>query len=645
MCGIVGGRVKTIQQSTIDGMVHAVAYRGPDGHGSWYQKESGIFLGHARLSIIDLSSAGEQPMSRNKKQTEKKIHITYNGELYNYKEIQKELIEKGYVFTSASDTEVLLHAYAEWGIHCVKRCIGMFAFALYDEETDMLYLCRDRFGVKPLYYTQIGLDILFASDIRAFMSHEGYTKQISKEALAVYFQFGYIPSPQTIFEGTYKLEPGHVLIVDRNGHIEKKQYWSPSAQFVGTHIDDNEETVLAHLETLLEKSFSYRMIADVPVGIFLSGGIDSSLIAALLQKKQIQKIKTFSIGFDEECYDEAPQAKKVAQSLGTEHFELYVSSLDARKHMHTYVQTFSEPFGDTSGLPTFLLSQFAREQVTVVLSGDGGDELFAGYTKYIALDRLSHTASWKRYLVKKFLDFCGIENSTNMVKFFGRIRVMPAYTNLQEKISKLHAVLSSSLQTERFVLASTYWQPKEFPLLFSHSLQPVSKNIKDVFKQTVSNTREQMQLWDLEMYLPDDILVKTDRTTMAVGLEGREPFLDESLLAYTATISPKIKYNSFGEKVLLKKILRKYLPEACMPTQKKGFRLPMSAWLRSDWKEELNKYFDSDMLEKQGLFNSSYIISLWKDFQKGTYVNPDKLWLFIAFQYWWESFMEERVEE
>jgi len=638
MCGIVGGKVQQIQQKTMEAMLACIAHRGPDGQGIWYEKEAGIFFGHTRLSVIDLSSLGDQPMARKKKGSTARVRVTYNGEIYNYKEMQAELEKAGYVFSSTSDTEVLLYAYMHWGISFVEKCIGMFAFALYDEETGALFLVRDRFGVKPLYYTMIDDDILFASDLRTFAAYPTYKKCIDREALSQYFQFGYIPGPRTIFQNTHKLPPGHILEIDTDGNRKMTQYWSAQAAFDKPHTEDSEREVLMKVEKLIEKSFSYRMVADVPVGIFLSSGVDSSLVAALLQKQRKEKIKTFTIGFDVGEYDESAAARKIAAALGTDHHELRLSPEKARKAMKQYVQTFSEPFGDTSGLPTYLLAEFARSHVTVALSGDGGDELFAGYTKYSALQTLSHMAEWKQRVLKRVIHSMGIPIVSRVVTFLGKLHIVPQYSNVREKLNKLQETLCLTDDAERFARASSYWQKEEVPLLFASDTQTTAK-ADALFVVTQTDLREQMQLWDVEQYLPDDILVKTDRTTMAVGLEGREPFLDAALWSYMATVSPEIKYKKLGDNTILKQLLRKYLPESLVGNQKKGFRIPLYEWLQSDWSEELERYFDKDMLAKQGIFNPEYINSLWRRFQDGNYVNPDKLWLFIAFQFWWESFV------
>ncbi len=634
MCGIVGGISKTIKKDEIEKIVSSLKHRGPDGSGSFYNKENNIFLGHTRLSIIDLSSRGSQPMKSVKEGGE--TWISFNGEIYNYKEIKEDLSLKGYVFTSDSDTEVVLKSYIEWGVECVKKFRGMFAFAIWDDRKKKLFLFRDRFGVKPLYYYKNEASFVFASELKAIYSFPGYQKELNYLALGQYLQFGYIPAPLTIFKNTFKIKPGSYLEVDLAGNYKEYNYWQPMDSIKERNIKDKTvDEITIELEKILETSFQYRMVADVDVGIFLSSGVDSSLVAALLQKDNNKKIKTFTIGFKEKEYNEAEIAKKIANNLGTDHHEYYLSANDVKDSLNEYVEIFDEPFGDSSALVTYLLAKNTRQQVKVALSGDGGDELFAGYSKYEALDFIKHRSRVGRISAFSLLYFSPIIIDSiykNLAPLFG----LPKYTNFREKINKLRNVLSARNFSEMFTNSSSYHLPNEITSLLSNSNNIISQ---ENFVSQIVDPREQMQVWDLQQYLPDDILVKTDRTTMAVGLEAREPFLDQSIWNFITELPLEIRYKNIGSKYLLKKILAKYLPEELLDRPKTGFKPPIYEWLKRDWADLIDKYLSVDYIKKQNIFNIDYIQILVTRWQKGKYVNPDKLWLLIAFQLWYERWL------
>jgi len=656
MCGIVGGISKKIREDTIEKMMSTINHRGPDASGIFLDKENNVFLGHQRLAIIDLSEKANQPFqnqkSKIKNQNEnskfKNCVITYNGEVYNYKEIRKELEKKGYKFKSNSDTEVVLNSYVEWGNNCVKKFRGMFAFAVWDAKEEKLILFRDRFGVKPLYYYVDGQNFIFASELKAIYQFSDFRKEIDFSALSFYLQLGFIPAPYTIFKNTYKLEQGSILEVDLSGsklNLKIAKYWQPEGYFKVPKTKISEKEVLADLEKLLRESFRYRMVADVDVGMFLSGGTDSSLVAAMLQKNSSQKLKTFTIGFEEKSYDEAPYARKVAEILGTDHHEYYLSIKDLESAFEKYAEIFDEPFGDSSGLPTYLLAKFARENVKVALSGDGGDELFWGYSKYRALEKFGSRSATLKEFVRRVLIFLGPEKIAKIYSIISKFLPLPKHSNLREKISKLTHLLKGQTLSEIFQLASSYWLPNEIQEIIIH--QSFESNLNE-FYPLIQGTRgggvypchnldprEQMQVWDIKNYLCDDILVKTDRATMAVGLEAREPYLDQKILEYIAQLPPEIKFKE--PKYLLKQVLYKYLPKKLFDRPKTGFRPPIYELFKNNFQKYVGDYLSPAKIKKQGIFNAEHIEGLINKYQTGKYINPDKIWLLVAFQMWFEK--------
>ena len=646
MCGIVGiwNPSQKINKEVLLKMRDRIKHRGPDDAGIFVDEKSNLGLAQRRLSIIDLSEKGHQPMGSE----DGSLWLTYNGEVYNFKEIKKELEKKGYRFRGNSDTEVVLKSFQEWGINCVDKFRGMFSFAVWDQKKEKLYLFRDRFGVKPLFYYFDKNKFLFASELKAICSWHRFKKEIDFNALSFYLQLGYIPAPYTIFKNTYKLEKGTILEVDSNFNLKKIKYWYPEKYFLKTQIDadikrgttrteTNEKQILDELEQLLKESFQYRMIADVEVGVFLSGGTDSSLVAAILQKNSSKKLKTFTIGFPEPSYDEAPTAKKVAEILGTEHYEYYLKPQDLENIFQKYVEIFDEPFGDSSGLSTYLLAKFTREKVKVVLSGDGGDELFFGYDKYKAVEKIKNIPNLARFGSRKFFEKLGPVKTEKLYSLISKILPVPQYSNLREKISKLTNLLKGKNPSEFFQLAGSYFLKEELKNLFKE--KNFNSDLNQFYQNNNIDFREQMQLWDIENYLVDDILVKTDRTTMAVGLEAREPYLDQTILEYIAQVPPDLKFKK--SKYLLKQILYRYLPEKLFQRPKTGFRLPMYEWLKKDWHNYLREYLDSSKIERQGIFNPEFIREMVGKYQKGKYINPDKLWLLLNFQLWYQNWLKK----
>ncbi|MGR3302796.1 MAG: asparagine synthase (glutamine-hydrolyzing), partial [Candidatus Scalindua sp.] len=619
------------QESVLTAMRDSLTHGGPDDAGIYLEKTKAIGLAHRRLSIIDLSAAGHQPMCSE----DGNLVITYNGEVYNFQEIKNELLKKGYVFRSNSDTEVVLKSYQEWGLEAVTRFRGMFAFALWDRKKEELILLRDRVGIKPLYwYYNNGL-FLFASELKSFHHHPGFKRNIDKKALATYLSFGYIPAPNSIFTDTFKLKPGHMLVINKAGNIKIEEYWNVDTYYlesdkIGGGKYQNrysEEEVVEELEEILKESFKYRMIADVPVGVFLSGGIDSSLVAAILAKEGY-KLKTFTIGFYEKKYNEAEYAKEIAQYLGTEHTELYCTVKEAFKVILKLPELYDEPFGDSSAIPTHLVSMLAKQKVKVSLSADGGDELFCGYNSYELVgervQKLKRTVGVG--LLKKLMNAVSAETANNIYKHFQVF--LPGYDNFADKYSKIKSILKAKTVLEEFITASSYFLPENLKLL----------GLPEIYSQNdqrnTLNRFHQMMLFDFHNYLPEDILTKVDRASMGVALEAREPLLDHKIVEYAARLPIGYKYRNKTRKWIIKKILNKYIPESLFDRPKKGFSVPIHNWFKDDLKELMIDYLSPERIKREGIFNSEAVTSLKNGYFNNDGVSVRKLWFLLMFEMW-----------
>ncbi len=533
-----------------DTLVHG----GPDDAGNYVDDQNSLTLGHRRLSILDLSPLGHQPMEF------ENFVITYNGEVYNLKEIRKELEKEGYTFKSKSDTEVILKAFHRWGFDAVHKFRGMFAFAIWDKTKKELILCRDRVGIKPFYYYYKDGFFAFASELKAFHLHPKFEKNIDYTALTLYLQYGYIPAPYSIFQNTFKLKPGHFLVIDSSGHIEEFPYWKVEDYFLkGIEEKDrwlkrSEDDLVEELESILTESFKLRLVSDVPVGMFLSGGIDSSTVCALLIKEGI-KLKTFTIGFFEKEYNEAPYAKRIAEHLGTDYTELYCTPKEAYEIIPRLPELYDEPFGDSSAIPTFLVSQLARKQVKVSLSADGGDEQFCGYTRYwLTSEKI---AKLSKIPFKSFLlNILNLINPDIALKIYETFKpILPKYTNFRDKYIKLRQVLKSESIMDQYDLAMRYFLGEDL----KEDLKDLNirinklKTLKDWLNLNELDNLSTLMLLDLKTYLPDDILVKVDRATMGVSLEGREPFLDHKILEWTSQLPVEFKYKNGQSKYILER--------------------------------------------------------------------------------------------
>lgn len=644
MCGIVGiwSSGKEINKVVLDSMAEALAHRGPDDSGSYIDKSSNLGFAHRRLSIVDLSPLGHQPMSND----DGSIWITYNGEVYNFKDIRKELFQKGYKFKSNSDTEVVLKSYEEWGIECVHKFIGMFAFGIWDKRVKKLYLLRDRAGVKPLYYYNNNGIFMFGSELKALMQNPEFEKEIDYDSISVYLRHGYIPSPNTIFKNTFKLKPGHYLCLSDSDDIEEIKYWDALDSYLDEPLVGSQDEILEELESLLTDSFKQRLVADVPIGVFLSGGVDSSILCALLQNNISSSLKTYSIGFEDQSFNEAEWAKKVARHIGTEHTEYYLSARETLDIVPKLPEIYDEPFADNSAIPTYLVSLLTRESSKVALSADGGDELFCGYNRYVYAEKISK-ANAKMPGLLGDLSIKGLNIlSPELVDWtYGKLRfALPQIHDFRHKYSKFRDMATNTRSgdyVEMYKTAIGYWTTQELNSIFlNYRESPYDSFISDSFSRLQGKSLlTQMMATDLKFYLVEDILTKLDRASMSVSLEGRDPFLDHRVIEYASRIPTHMHYKDGKTKNLLRAILYKYVPEALIERPKQGFSLPLYNWLRGELAEILTDHLSYERISKDGIFNPKTVSIILNDFMKGSTINAGSIWCILMFQMWKEKWM------
>lgn len=601
MCGIAGFVDPAKGLDTLQAMTQPLARRGPDDFG--YYLRDGVGLGHRRLSIIDLSNAGHQPMELDE------LVITFNGEIYNYREIRAVLEQEGRQFRSSSDTEVILQAFRHWGPRCVDRFIGIFAMALYDQRERALYLIRDRAGVKPLYYYSKEGRLAFGSELKAMRPYltRSEANAISSAALSEFFAFGFIGSELSILEDVRKVPPAHYLKF-QDGRLERHRYWDVSFEPDESWNSRSENDLLDELEALAISAFNYRMVADVPVGVFLSSGVDSSLVAAILSKHH-GRIQTFTIGFGEPEYDESADARRIADHLRTIHSEAKLSSAKGFEILAQFADIYDEPFGDTSGVPTTFVSEIARAGgMKVVLSGDGGDELFGGYVRYNQFvqrwDQSRRLGQVGRRAARIGFTAAGPGRFGRYSDLLRHDDFMAFYQNMRidSSISELEALLPAFRE----------------PAAFSRAGDMVAL----------------MSEWDFKRYLPDDNLVKVDRATMFHSIENREPFLDQRLVEFGAKLPTKFKIRNGETKYLLKRLLARYLPDDLCRLPKRGFSVPVREWIRD--------YYHRQFIEVLGrvssnIFDPREVLRLLDRYREGRPVNYSLLWLIFSFQAWHES--------
>ena len=655
MCGISGflespGRRRQQEYGHIAGrMADALTHRGPDDRGVWADPDAGIAFGHRRLAILDLSSAGRQPM----RSACGRYVIVFNGEIYNLQALRAELERKGHRFAGNSDTEVILAACSEWGVPAaLQRLNGMFAFAVWDRKERALELARDRLGQKPLYYGWVNGALLFASELKAFRQFPGFTPNINRDALTLLFRRGCIAAPHSIFHGVYKLQPGHRIrfrgrdLAEGNRDTAQEPYWSALAAMEGggeNPFQGSEDEAADALEQLLRDAVQICMVADVPLGAFLSGGIDSSVIAALMQAESRSPVRTFSIGFWEERYNEAPHAAKVAAHLGTDHTELYVSEQDALGVIPRLPEIYDEPFADSSQIPAYLVSSLARQRVAVALSGDGGDELFGGYAKYRYFDRLRRLALLPEPALLAFFEVACRLPFPDAKRWrawrIGRVGNWFADRALKEKAVRLGSFLEAAHTPEEMYiqLASIWKKPAE---LVVGAVEPPTILTAAGRWPRLQPLRQAMAV-DMVTYLPDDILVKVDRAAMAVSLETRIPLLDHRVVEFAARLPLRMNYRNGRAKLLLRKVLYRYVPQHLVERPKMGFRVPLEKWLRGElraWAEEL---LAPARLRREGVLATDPIRQKWQEHLTGDRDWSGYLWPALMFQAWQERWQAQ----
>ena len=627
MCGIAGflDFGSKSDADILKNMTDALQHRGPDDSGYLFKDVTSVQVGFGqrRLSILDLSQKGHQPMSFNG------LTTIYNGEVYNFVEIRDELLKHGYKFDSDTDTEVILKAYHKWGVEMVDRLNGMFAIAILDEEKNNVTLIRDRAGVKPLYWYYKEDLFLFASELKSFHQHPSFENTLNLDAVALYFQHGYIPQPYSVYNNTYKLKAGHFLRIDlEDQNIDEHKYWDIEDYYKKPKHKIDRVEAISETEKLLKTACDYRMVADVPVGVFLSGGYDSSVVTAMLQKDRTDRIKTFTIGFNDPKYNEAEHAQAVAKHLNTNHTEYICSKDDVLGIFPTLADIWDEPFGDPSVIPTTLVSQVARRDVTVSLSADGGDELFGGYNKYTSIrKKISFYNKFPGFtkdvlgmgmqskLIQKWANLLGLKNSDTRMDRWAMLIGMDEVEMMKN-------------------IANVFTREECIKLLVNENHKELETNfdIEPDYDQI-----DNILAIDYKTYQSDNILTKVDRATMSVSLEGREPLLDYKLAEFVTRLSSDLKINNGEKKWLLKEITHKYIPESIMRRPKMGFGAPIFEWLRTDLKSYLMHYLDPKRLRDAGIFNVHEVISIRDAFLNGNNGYSNKIWLLLLFEMWREK--------
>ncbi|MBF6024710.1 asparagine synthase (glutamine-hydrolyzing) [Lysobacter niastensis] len=642
MCGLAGllrptpdtgaDRLSALARAMGDAMLH----RGPDDSGVWADEQTGIALAHRRLSILDLSPLGHQPMAS----ADQRFVVAYNGEIYNFAELREVLVARGHAFRGHSDTEVLLAAAVEWGVEdAIARCNGMFAIALWDRQEQCLWLARDRVGKKPLYYGWAGDTFVFGSELKALWQHPAFDNPVDPDSLALLLRLDYIPAPHAIHADTFKLLPGSLLRMDartvavgaksHDPARDQRRYWDARERMAAAISQPFTGDVLEaenRLDTLLRDSVALRMVADVPVGVFLSGGTDSSIVTALMQAQSRHPVRTFTIGFERSHHDEAHLAREVAEHLHTAHTELYVSGADALAVVPTLPAMFDEPFADASQVPTALVARLARTAVTVALSGDGGDELFYGYKRY---DRAIRNWRWQRRIPAP------IRNAlARSARQHGEASRTGGFAALAAEMGARGIGDVYRQRIARWRDPARAVTGSKLPETFYDQPDPL---------RGAGTPADAMMLADFATYLPDDLLCKVDRTSMAVSLEARAPLLDWRVAEFAWSLPLEFKRHTSGNKYLLKQVLRRYLPDSMVDRGKRGFGAPVSQWLIADLREWAAALLDENRLREQGYFDAGAVHGLWQQFLGGERKWHTHLWNVLMFQAWQEHWRAQRA--
>lgn len=637
MCGIVGfwdtSCNTQLEQFTasLTKMRDTLTHRGPDGAGLWVDVKQGIGLGHRRLAILDLSEHGEQPMFS----ASGRYALIFNGEIYNHLEIKQKLeaANLAHTWRGHSDTEIILAAFEAYGIEeSLTQFVGMFAIALWDRQQNLLYLIRDRLGEKPLYYGWLGKHLVFGSELKSLKAHFAWQQAINAEAVNLLMQYTYIPAPYSIYEDIYKVMPGHMLVINQQQDVRDIAYWQLKNVINQEYPTPSVDNAISELERILKRSTGQQMLADVPVGAFLSGGIDSSTIAALMQAQSSRPIKTFTIGFDDPAYNEAEQAKLIAKHLGTEHTELYLNAEQTHKIIPQLADFYDEPFADSSQLPTYIVAKLTREHVTVSLSGDGGDELFGGYTRYLWTTQLWKRLAFLPYSIRSIIASLAHKLPVHRWdQIFALInKFLPKHLQQRhagEKMHKAAHLCKSKNLLDAYKQLLTQWDVNAKANLLpdlSHDLQG---------KDFVSN----MMYMDTMRYLPDDIMVKVDRAAMAVSLETRMPFLDHRVVEYAWSLPFDFKVRDAQNKWILRQVLNKYVPPQLYDRPKMGFGVPIHQWIRGPLQTWADDLLSKTMLNKHNLLDQKLLQNKWQEHKSGAGNWQHHLWIVLIFQSWYEA--------
>jgi asparagine synthase (glutamine-hydrolysing) len=653
MCGITAiwaPRGQIDLAASIRAATSTLADRGPDGEGVWIDPNVGVALGHRRLAVIDLTEAGRQPMLSR----DGRFCITFNGEIYNFRELRDQLRVFGHEFNGQSDTEVMLAAFQQWGVEAaLSKFIGMFAFALWDRQDHRLFLCRDRFGKKPLYFGWLGNCFAVASQLKAFTGMTGFRPSISRHAFSQYAAKGYVPTPLSIYERIYKLSPGSFLSIDlaavlSDGNLEdwilkSKEYWNVSALVACNaqqRYSGSEESAASELLILLNDAVRIRMIADVPIGAFLSGGIDSSLIVALMQRNSSAKVKTYTVGYADARYDESDAAESVAQAIGSDHTAIRLSPDECQQVVPLLSEFYDEPFADASAIPTLLVSRFARKEVTVVLSGDGADELFGGYNRHFWLPRIWRSASRIPHPLRSVLGHALGGLTPGMAS--AAMRVIGAASGSGnaprlpgDKMAKAAAVLHASDFLDaynRLTHRSNSLDSSRLTVNSGDGLRIRDLNVPDGLSDA-----EKLMYLDMVTYLVDDVMVKVDRATMAYSLEARAPFLDHRVAEFAWTLPSEMKVQGVVGKRILRRLRTELIPSETADGPKMGFSVPIGEWLRGPLREWASELLDPCRVRSDGFFDADVVASIWDQHLKLRAANEHDLWRVLMFNSWLSS--------
>jgi asparagine synthase (glutamine-hydrolysing) len=629
MCGIAGyiDQRRSTDEATLRQMTDALAHRGPDGSGyeTIHEADLHIGLGHRRLAILELSELGKQPMEWNG------LSIVFNGEIYNFAEIREELVTLGHEFLSHSDTEVILHAYGEWREKCLDRFIGMFAFVIYDKPSQEIFIARDRTGVKPLYLYQNNDLILFASELKAFHEHPRFEKTLDPRAALAFLQYGNVPAPHCIFRNCTKLKPGHFIRAkasELDTSVQQK-YWSVYDAYNAPKLYLPYEELKAETLKLLRSACLYRMVSDVPVGVFLSGGYDSTCVTALIGDQLDTKLKTYTISVPDAGLNEAPYAKDIARHLGTDHTEIACTANEALDTIPKLPFHYDEPFADSSAIPTMLVSASARKEVTVALSADGGDEVFAGYNRYEMIMRYGSKLSKIPGFARK-----GIAGIMEVVPA-DSIPVLRNKYNFAQRYEKVKSVLRNSSAQNVMLSLTQLFTDDQLEKLMTDLPAPLETAYESAELSNFTDLSYIMAI-DYETYLPDDILQKVDRASMSVSLESREPLLDHRIIEYLARVPDDMKYRDGSKKWLLKQIVHDYVPQSLMDRPKMGFSIPIESWMANELRDLVESTLSDEKIAATGLFRTEEVDRLKKAFFAGKKELGVKVWYLLCFMMWYE---------